>query len=398
MIQHRAHLALPMALTLLAGCGIAPSLTSAPSAAARATSVVPGEIVVKLRNTYALPGWASGAGLRVTRAIPGLSAVVVRANDTKSAIARLEQDPGVVYAEPNYVMRKITPAAKAPAFGLLAGDELLDKLWGMQKIGANQVWASLPGDRKVTVAVIDSGVDYTHPDLAGRTSKGNDFVNFDQDAMDDDGHGTHCAGTIAGGLGDGGVVGVAPGVSILPVKVLDANGSGSFANVAAGIVYAADQGAPILSMSLGAGRSSKVLDDAVAHAVARGALIVAAAGNDGSDEPCYPAVMPGVMAVSATMKTDKLAYFSNYGKHLSVSAPGSDILSTYPGGKYESLDGTSMACPHVAGLAALVKSKNPAFTAKQVRSKIESAAFDLGAKGFDPTFGHGRIDAVKATR
>ncbi len=397
MIQHRAHLALPVALTLLAGCGIAPSLTPAPSAAARATAVVPGQIVVKLRNTYALPAWASSAGLRVDRAIPGLSAVVVRAADTKSAIARLERDPGVVYAEPNYLMRKIdTP--KAPSLGVLAGDELLDQLWGMQKIGANQVLASLPGDRKVTVAVIDSGVDYSHPDLAGRTSKGNDFVNFDQDAMDDDGHGTHCAGTIAGGLGDGGVVGVAPGVSILPVKVLDANGSGSFANVASGIVYAADQGAPILSMSLGAGRSSKVLDDAVAYALGKGALIVAAAGNDGSEEPSYPAVMPGVMAVSATMKNDKLALFSNIGKHISVAAPGTDILSTFPGGKYESLDGTSMACPHVAGLAALVKSKNPGFTAKQIRSKIESAAFDLGPKGFDPTFGFGRIDAVKAIR
>ena len=393
----RGRFALTLALVSLAGCGISPQIPNAQSSVSRATGMVAGQVVVKLRNTYALPGWASGQGLRVVSRLPVLGAMVVQASDTAATIARLQRDPNVIYAEPNYIMRKIDNVP-APTLGFLAADELLDKLWGMQKIGANQVWASQPGDRKVTVAVIDSGVDYTHPDLAGRTSKGNDFVNFDQDAMDDDGHGTHCAGTIAGGLGDGGVVGVAPGVSILPVKVLDANGSGSFANVASGIVYAADQGAPILSMSLGAGRSSKVLDDAVAYALGKGALIVAAAGNDGSEEPSYPAVMPGVMAVSATMKNDKLALFSNIGKHISVAAPGTDILSTFPGGKYESLDGTSMACPHVAGLAALVKSKNPGFTAKQIRSKIESSAVDLGSKGFDPTFGFGRIDAVKAIR
>lgn len=396
MANLRNSVSLSLGLVLLAGCGTAglPSVGGDRAAAPLAAQTVPGQIVVKLRPQVAAAGWLAAQGLRSVRTVHGLGAVVVTAADTTAALARLGRDPAVVYAEPNYVMRAIAPVARRPV-AALAGDDMLGSLWGMEKTGATKVWAKVPGDRKVTVAVVDTGIDHTHPDFSGRVNKGRDVVNNDDDAMDDQGHGTHCAGTVAAGLGNGGVVGVAPNVSLLAVKVLDANGSGSYAGVAEGIVYAADQGAPIISMSLGGARSSKVLEDAVAHAIRKGSLIVAAAGNDGSDEPSYPAAIPGVMAVSASQRDDRLAYFSNTGSHVSVAAPGVDILSTVPGGKYESLDGTSMACPHVSGLAALVKSRFPAYSAKQIRERIEKSADDLGAKGFDPNFGNGRINVAR---
>ena len=382
-------------LSVVAGCGTtAMPVMGSRAASPVATMAVPGQLVVKLRPQVADTGWLAAQGLRAVRTVHGLGAIVVTAADTTAALARLNRDNSVLYAEPNYVVRAIMPAKRRPVASL-GGDDLLGSLWGMEKTGATKVWAKVPGDRKVTVAVVDTGIDHTHPDFSGRVNKGRDVVNNDDDAMDDQGHGTHCAGTIAAGLGNGGVVGVAPGVSLLAVKVLDANGSGSYAGVAEGIVYAADQGAPVISMSLGGSRTSKVLEDAVAHAIRKGSLIVAAAGNDGSDDPSYPAALPGVMAVSATQRDDRLAYFSNTGKHVSVAAPGVDILSTVPDGKYESLDGTSMSCPHVSGLAALVKSRFPAYNARQLRERIEKSADDLGSRGFDPSFGHGRINVAR---
>jgi len=389
--------ALPAALGLsvVAGCGTAAVPVMGNRAASPVTTMaVPGQLVVKLRPQVAATGWLAAQGLRAVRTVHGLGAIVVVTSDTTAALAGLNRDGSVLYAEPNYVVRAIMPTERRPVASL-GGDDLLGSLWGMVKTGATKVWAKVPGDRKVTVAVVDTGIDHAHPDFSGRVNKGRDVVNNDDDAMDDQGHGTHCAGTIAAGLGNGGVVGVAPGVSLLAVKVLDANGSGSYAGVAEGIVYAADQGAPIISMSLGGSRTSKVLEDAVAHAIRKGSLIVAAAGNDGSDDPSYPAALPGVMAVSASQRDDRLAYFSNTGNHVSVAAPGVDILSTVPGGQYESLDGTSMACPHVSGLAALVKSRFPAYSAKQVRERIEKSADDLGSKGFDPSFGNGRINVAR---
>jgi thermitase len=214
--------------------------------------------------------------------------------------------------------------------------------------------------------------------------------------MDDNEHGTHCAGTVAAGINDGGVVGVAPNVTIVPVKVLDAEGSGSYSSVANGIIYASDENVNVISLSLGGPSTSPTLESAVRYAKDKGILVVAAMGNDGDDVPQYPAAIPGVMGVGATNSKDEIAYFSSRGQHISVSAPGDLILSSIPGGKYERFSGTSMACPHVAGLAALVKSKHPALGAAEVRARIEKGAQDLGPKGFDPTFGHGRINAARA--
>jgi thermitase len=381
----------------VAACGqwraTAPTVQGSSRVAAKA---VPGELVVKFKDVSARQALMQKLGLKMVERVAGLDAMLVKATDPGAALKALQADSTVLYAEPNYRARKFDTRAVMPRLGFEAGDELLSRLWGMKVIKAEQAWSVTKGNPKVMVAVVDTGVDYNHPDFGGRVVKGRDFAYNDNDPMDDDSHGTHCAGSAAAGISNGGVVGVAPEVGIFAVKVLDKDGGGTYVMVANGIVNAANSGAPVISMSLGGSASSKVLEDAVKYAQGKGALIVAAMGNDASEEPSYPAAIPGVMAVGATNFRERQASFSNFGKHISVSAPGDDILSTTPGGKYESFSGTSMATPHVAGLAGLVKSRFPQLTADQLRARIESTSDDLGNRGFDIRFGHGRINAFKA--
>jgi subtilisin family serine protease len=228
--------------------------------------------------------------------------------------------------------------------------------------------------------------------------------------MDDHGHGTHCAG-IAAAIADNaeGGAGVAPGVGLMSVKVLDARGGGSDATIAEGIVYAADHGAKVASMSLGLYKRSKVIEDALQYALDHDVVLVASAGNNNAENdpvaaPHLPSTFPGVIEVAATDAKDAKARFSNFGKTVSVAAPGVDILSTLPTysvGRdlnYGMMSGTSMASPFVAGVAGLVRSQFPNLTNKEVKAKIEASADDLGTKGFDTTFGHGRVNALNAVK
>jgi thermitase len=383
----------------MVGCGAASTpLSAGIRGGAVAAQAVPGEIVVKFRSANSRQAALQKLGLRTTRRVERVDALVVSAPNTKEALAALQKDPAVLYAEPNWVAKAYdaTPATPKLGFALKGGDELLEKLWGMSKIEAAAAWQKTTGEG-VKVAVVDTGIDYNHPDFGNRViDKGRDFASNHADAMDDHYHGTHCAGTIGAGLGNGGVVGVAPNVSLIAVKVLSASGSGSYDGVANGIIYAADAGAQVLSMSLGGPQSSKVIDDAVKYALGKGVLVVAAMGNENSESPSYPAACAGVMPVGATTVSDTRSSFSNFGKHISVGAPGSDILSTVPHGGYKLLSGTSMATPHTSGLAALVKAAHPEFSAAQIRAKIEQTADDLGDKGFDKFFGNGRINARRA--
>ena len=383
------------------GCGISPNgvRMAGERAGDLGAMAAPGEVVVKFKDARGRQALLQKMGLKTIAKVNKVDAVVVKTANAKATIAALKQDANVLYAEPNYIAKAIGLESATPnlmTFGAKADDELLGQLWGMKAIDAASAWAVTTGSPNVKVAVVDTGVDHQHPDFGGRVAKGYDFINNDDDAMDDHYHGTHCAGSIAAGIGNGGVVGVAPNVSMIAVKVLSKSGSGSYAGVANGIVYAADQGADIISMSLGGPSTSAVIDDAVKHAMSKGTLVVAAMGNDNSERPSYPAAAPGVMAIGSTMVGDKRSSFSNFGKHISVGAPGSDIVSTVPGGKYKSLSGTSMATPHAAGLAGLVKSRFPEFTAKQIQEAIEKSADDVGEAGFDKFFGHGRINAGKA--
>lgn len=272
--------------------------------------------------------------------------------------------------------------------------------WGLNKVRAPEAWALSKGTG-VLIAVLDTGTDYTHPDLAGkvRTDIDYDFFNNDTDAMDDNDHGTHVSGIAAAATDNGrGVAGLGWEATVLPVKVIGSSGSGNAYVLTQGIYYAADRGARVINMSLGGGGSCPdFLQTAVDYAYGRGVLLVAAAGNAPDiRQPPFPANCAHVLGVAATNSYDGLAYFSVTGTHVSVAAPGVGIYSTVLGGGYESWSGTSMATPFVAGLAALVWARFPTYTPDQVASAILDNAQDLGPSGWDIYYGCGRIDAFRA--
>ena len=269
--------------------------------------------------------------------------------------------------------------------------------WGPQKIEANWAWNTTIGDSSVLVAVVDTGVDYYHPDLAANyVALGYDWVNNDADPMDDNGHGTHCAGIIAAGLSNSiGIAGLAQ-IKIMAEKALDMSGSGSMEWVVNAIIHATDQGANIISMSWGASFHSKLLYEAIRYAYDAGVLLVAAAGNDATDHKVYPAAYDEVIAVAATDYDDGQAQFSNFGNWIELAAPGVNVYSTVLDNGYANKSGTSMAAPHVVGVAALVWSSFPYMSRDQLRFYLRYTADDLGSLGFDESYGYGRINAKKA--
>lgn len=303
-------------------------------------------------------------------------------------------------------------------------DPSYNVLYGMTKIQAPAAWDISTGSKSVVVAVIDTGVQYTHPDLSaniavnsGETPNngvdddrngytddyyGYDFINNDGNPMDDHYHGTHCAGTVGAKGNNGvGVAGVAWNVSILPVKVLDGYGSGTLASVAAGINYATARGAKILSMSLGGGSSSTTLENAISAARQSGVMIVAAAGNSGLNTdyyPSYPASSPqdNVVAVAATDSSDTKASWSNYGPaSVDVAAPGVSIYSTLLGNSYDYLSGTSMATPHVAGMVAVLRSVNSNLSYLQLKNILIQTSDPVSSLN-GKIVSNGRVNLYKA--
>ncbi|MGY1620651.1 S8 family serine peptidase [Geodermatophilus sp. SYSU D00965] len=251
----------------------------------------------------------------------------------------------------------------------------------------------------VVVAVLDTGVS-RHPELVSALVPGRNFTDSAGGALDvtdRHGHGTHVAGTIAADAGSD-VEGVAPGVRVLPVKVLGDSGSGWDSWISSGIVWAADNGADVINMSLGGPGSSSVEASAIAYARSKGVTVIAAAGNENSSAMHSPAGLPGVVGVAAVDDTKARASFSNYGPSVDVAAPGVGILSTYLDGDLVFMSGTSMASPHVAGVAALVDATAPGLTPDQVEQALVTSATDLGAAGRDDYYGSGLVDAVRAVR
>ncbi len=283
-------------------------------------------------------------------------------------------------------------------------DTYRSQQWDFTKIRVADAWKKSTG-ASVTVAVLDTGVDAKHPDLAGNLLAGYDAIaNTAGVTTDGNGHGTHVAGTIAAVTGNGvGVSAIAPNAKIMPVRVLGANGSGYMSDTAEGIIWAADNGASVINMSLGSTSKVTAVTNAIAYARSKGVVVVAAAGNErASGSPTsYPGADAGVIGVAATDSADKVASYSNAGSYVDVAAPGSSILSTYPtalGSKtgYATMNGTSMASPHVAAVAALLKAYQPSLTPDQVETTLESSAVDLGTAGRDNDYGYGRIDALAA--
>jgi thermitase len=312
--------------------------------------------------------------------------------DEKADLAQLvrafKSSPYVEYAEPNYIAHaSITP-----------NDSYWSSQWGMTKIEAPSAWDITMGSDSVTIAIVDSGVDLFHPDLSGKLVSGYDFVNDDSNPQDDYGHGTHVAGIAAARTNNStGVAGLSWQAKIMPVKALNNYGSGGYEDVASGVIYAANNGADIINLSLGGSVPSSVLEDAVEYAHALGSVVVAATGNNNSSVS-YPARYPEVIAVAATDSNDQRASFSNYGPEVDVAAPGVSIRSTYwwSGSTYGWMSGTSQASPHVAGLAALIWSVSPGLSNTQVESIIKQTADDLGTDGRDNYYGFGRINARRA--
>ncbi|MFZ5916577.1 MAG: S8 family serine peptidase [Chloroflexota bacterium] len=303
-----------------------------------------------------------------------------------AVVAALQQNSGVAFAELDRRVQIVTDP----------DDPGYSGRWWWDKIQAPEAWDVTTGSPDVIIAVIDTGVDLDHPDLAAKLVDGYDFANLDTTPDDDHGHGTHVAGITAAVTDNSlGVAGLAWQASIMPVKVLDSSGSGWLSDVAGGIVYAADNGAQVINLSLGGPDSDSTLSEAIDHAHDQGVFIAAAAGNNGNNTLLYPAAEEHVVGVAATDSGDARAYFSNYGAHVDIAAPGVSIYSTYPG-SYATMSGTSMATPFVAGLAALLFALDADLTPDDIETILADSAHDLGPAGRDDYFGWGRIDAYAA--
>jgi subtilisin family serine protease len=374
-------------------------------------------IVVRLApgaNRRAFHLTASRPGVRVDQA-PGLAElgyVLLRVTsaDLETHLARVRLDPSVAAAEPG---RLVYSTETIP------NDPLWEFQYGPPLVQATRLWSVAPTDRPVTVAIIDTGVDYNHADLrtqiwintaetpgSGRDADGNgyladwrgwDFANGDNDPFDDNGHGTHVAG-ITGAAGNNtlGIAGMAWNARLMALKVLQANGVGFDFHVAEAIVYAAKNGAGVINLSLGGTLLGTVVEDAVNFAHERGVILVAAAGNQGQASLLYPAAYDNVIAVTATDSSNALASFSNYGAEAELAAPGSGIYSTLPGNTYGYMWGTSMAAPHVSGAAVVLMSMSRFAGPKQVRHALRTTALDLGDAGRDPYFGFGLLQTYNA--
>jgi subtilisin family serine protease len=344
--------------------------------------------------------WVTGRGGEVLRQDGGGRFLVVRLARPDESFESLRQDalsvPGVRWFERDYRVRA-TWLPNDPRF--------LTDQWGKWVMYADRAWDFGLGSNSVKLAIIDNGVEYWHPDLAGNFVTGQfgyDFVGGDDDPKPDDPgvteafHGTHVAGIAAAALDNGqGVAGWA-NVQLVAVRVLDDSGSGNTSDLASGIRWAADNGCDIINMSLGANAAPSVVVDACQYAAERGVLLVAAAGNEGTSPVQYPAGLGTCLCVGATDQFSGLAGFSNYGSGQEVVAPGVDILSTWVGSNYWYASGTSMSCPQVAGVAALVMSAAPDLNASRVRAIVDASAIDKGAAGRDDSFGYGLVNAQRA--
>ncbi len=308
---------------------------------------------------------------------------------------QLGRSNAILEVEPNIVVT----GATVPNDPDLADAQ---RSYGLTLTHTKGAWDYTRGSNETVIAVIDTGLLLNHPEFAGRIVPGYDFVNNDGDPSDDNGHGTHTAGIIAAGIDNGiGMAGVCPQCRLMPIKVLNQNNAGTWAGVANGLLYAADHGARVVNLSLGAAVSSKTLEDAISYAQAKGVLVIAAAGNMGVDRKFYPAALEGVIAVSATDNQDQRWNLSNYGAYIDVAAPGYAIYSTYHDltnyyGGYTYMSGTSMASPYVAGLAGLLISQKPVRTATEVSHLIIASADQFGAQLHDPYLGYGRINMERA--
>jgi subtilisin family serine protease len=397
--------------------------------------LAPGEIVVKYKSgtpqAMAMSGLESigVTDIESSPNVPFLVGKIAPGRNLEEVLSACRAQPDVEYAEPNYKVYALETSSGDPVF---PNDSRFDELWNLHQgndndIEAPEAWAITTGSRNLAVGIIDTGIDYDHEDLKsniwinpgesgdkannGKDDDGNGYVddfrgwNFvfnNKHPYDDQGHGTHVAGTI-GAVGNNreGVVGVNWQVQLMAVKFLGSNGEGTTADAAKAIIYATDNGAKILNNSWGGEEASRALQEAIQYANDHGVLFIAAAGNNGESTDHvahYPSNydIPNVVSVASSDRNDKLSSFSNCGRRtVDIAAPGSNILSTQPRGRYDRLSGTSMATPHVAGACALVWAKYPDLEAREVLIRV------LGSADRKPEFIYrmtsgGRLNAARA--
>ncbi len=316
---------------------------------------------------------------------------VIAANIPEAAINGLMKNPNVSFIEEDAI-------ATIQGHSTSSGGEYANS-WGVDHIDADVVHQNPNNGAGIKVAVIDTGIYYNHNDLSANYKGGIDIRNSDTDPMDDNGHGSHVSGILAAVANNGGVIGTAPEAWIYGVKVLSSSGSGTYSDVISGIQWSANNGMNVASLSLG-GPESQALCDAVTAAFSSGVLVIAAAGNDGNppgkgDNVVYPANCAYAIAVAATNQDDNRASFSSTGSQVEISAPGVSIYSTYLENNYRTYSGTSMATPHVSGVAALVFASGD-YTNQDVRTILQQTANDLGSSGRDSKYGFGLVDPVEA--
>lgn len=378
------------------GPALAPAEGRPQGWAARTTSVTsaPGAV--------AAPALATGASrirvvtTRVVSGQPVISTATVPAAQAVGAVDRAQDTPGAVAVT-------VDTRVRATAYN----DPLRPQQWSLSALGGETFHARV-STTGVTVAVVDTGVDGSHPDLRGVLVPGAQFLEPSAGgtrgagAVDLDGHGTHVAGIIAAVAHNRlGIAGLAPGTRIMPIRVLDANGEGWSSDIARGIIHAANRGAKVINLSLGGTRDAAV-DKAVQYANAKGAVVVAAAGNERAqgNPVTYPAAYANVIGVAATTSARRAAPYSSTGSYVDIAAPGDRIVSTYPRARvrsgYVRMSGTSMAAPAVSAAVAGLKAARPTLTTSQVQALLSRTAADLGTRGRDNTYGAGLLDPNKA--
>ncbi|MCX5884980.1 MAG: S8 family peptidase, partial [Proteobacteria bacterium] len=400
---------LPVAFLFAASISSAFDLDSASLAEIKMLQYAPDRILVAFKD-----GISDATKAQVHESVGALSiresygkfyhVVTVREGTVDEMVRAYSQIPSVKHAEPDYFrFINFTP-----------NDEFYSYQWNFAQINLPSAWDRSTGSG-TTVAIVDTGVNPNgNDDFGGRLIQGYNFVKNTNDSSDDNGHGTHVAGTIGEETNNlTGCAGIAFNANILAVKVLNRRGVGYSSNIIDGIRWAADNGADVINMSLGASTGSQTEEDAVNYAYNNGVVICAASGNESEDTVGYPAAYENCIAVGATRYDKQLAPYSNTGDALDVVAPGGDTSvdqnhDDNPDGilqetfsrflfryywDYYYFQGTSMASPHAAGVAALVISIHPTYTPAQVRNAIQSSAQDLGDPGWDPEFGWGLIDA-----
>lgn len=368
-----------------------PAVDEAPNG----SPYVAGELLVAFESgtpARAAATLARGSGAEIQETIPEIGSRVLVFPELGNEQARQARERGLERARRAL---ERSPAVRSADYNYLAepfytpNDPMLEEQWGLEKIRAPRAWDVTRGGN-AGIGVVDSGIDRDHPDLEGKIAAARDFTDAGS-PQDDSGHGTHVAGIAAAATDNGrGVAGACPNCRLLVAKAVD-GGQGTYADIAEGIIWAAYNGAEVINLSLGGTADAQSLEDAVDYAWDKGSVVVAASGNTGDNTVIYPAAYENALGTAATNERDRRAGFSTYGQSVDIAAPGARIPSTALGGGYELKNGTSMAAPHVAGLAGLLAAQGR--DNARIRNRLESTAVDLGAS---VAYGAGRIDAAAA--